>query len=53
MAEPLKMEAVFKVDGYGLIIHFNDGTEARYTVNELANMRPNRLPVEKVPEVAP
>ena len=50
MAERLEFDEVFKVDGYGLIVHFSDGTIARYTVDELANMRPSRALAEKVAE---
>ena len=47
----LEMQEIYKVDGYGLIVHFNDGTAARFTVDELSNMRPIREPAKKVPEV--
>ncbi len=50
MAERLEMTEVFKVDGYGLIVYFNDGSEARFTVDELAHLRPAREPVTKVEE---
>ncbi len=46
--ERLEFDEVFKVDGYGLIVHFSDGTVARYTVDELANMRPSRALAETV-----
>ena len=52
MAERLEFDKVFKVDGYGLIVHFSDGTVAPYTVDELANMRPSRAMAEKVMEEA-
>ena len=48
MYERLEFKEVFKVDGYGLIIHFNDNTHARYTVEELANIRPSRERSEKL-----
>ena len=51
MAERLEFVEIFRVDGYGLMITFNDGTSARYTVDELANMRPVREHTEKVKEI--
>ncbi len=52
MAERIEFKELYKVDGYGLIVLFSDGTEARFTADELSNMRPKREPLEKVPEVA-
>ena len=51
MMQRLEFAEVFKVDGYGLIVNFNDGTYAEYTVDELSNMRPVREHIEKVKEI--
>ena len=52
MTKRLEFDEVFRVDGYGLLVAFNDGTHAKYTVEELANMRPNRELIEKVKDVS-
>ena len=49
MEKRLAFEEVLEVDGYGLVIHFSDGTQARYTVDELANLRPKRELSVKLP----
>ena len=46
----LRITEVFQVDGYGLILYFSDKTSAKYTVDELAKLRPSREPAERVVE---
>ena len=48
MLQRLSMDEVYRIDGYGLVITFSDGTYARYTVEEMSRMRPGREKLEKV-----
>ena len=49
MAERIKIVEVDRVDGYGVIVDFSDSTTARYTVEELINMRPLREQSQDAP----
>ena len=42
MGSRLEMTEIERIDGFGLIVSFSDGTFAKYTVEQLANMIPNR-----------
>lgn len=48
MHKRVTFEEITRIDGYGLLIYFSDNTHARYTVEELANLRPQREPSEKI-----
>ena len=51
MEERLRFEEIYKVDGYGLIVKYSDGTYAKYTVDEMARMRPKRETIVEVEEL--
>ena len=42
MEKRLEMVEVERIDGFGLVVSFSDGTFSNYTVEQLANMHPHR-----------
>ena len=42
MERRLEIVTVEPIDGFGIIVAFSDGTSSNYTVEQLANMHPNR-----------
>jgi len=38
----IEIVQVERVEGYGLIVYYSDGTNGRYTVDELLELRPYR-----------
>ena len=50
-SEPLQflsVERVKKLEGYGIVVVFSDGTRAYYPPEELAALRPHREESDKV-----
>ena len=45
--KPIEMKTVLPVAGYGLVVRFSDGTLAKYTVEELLELRPYREDIEE------
>lgn len=42
VSNTIEIEEVEQVAGYGLVVSFTDGTLARYTIEELIELRPYR-----------
>ena len=47
MDKRLEILEVEKIDGFGMLVSFSDGTFANYTVEQLANMIPKRSKIQK------